>query len=105
MAGADILGLMVESMWVSGLIILCMAKGAIHERTEDIMRASTGLIKSMDLEYIIGRMVEFIEVVGKMENNMEKESIFLRIRSRKRVSGKMGEGFAGWIEYYNKTSY
>ena len=50
-----------------------MGRGYIHGLMVKVTRDNIKMTKNMDMEYINGQMVTYIKVIGKMENNTEKE--------------------------------
>ena len=84
-----------------------MAGGFINGRMADHIMASIKMIRSMDLEFIlgkilkickkfkIGQMVEDTKEVGRMGNSMEKQNIF-RVKLKCELdSGIMEKGLSG----------
>lgn len=51
----------------------------------------------MDMENFIGKMEEYIEVIGKMENKVVEEYIKMLMDQNGKVNGKMGSKLDGQI--------
>lgn len=51
-----------------------MGEGNIFGKMENAMMASTSMIKRLVLVYFIGLMGNVIKAIGRMGDNMEKES-------------------------------
>jgi hypothetical protein len=83
----NINGKTAECMSVNGKIIICTDKESILGLMEDDMKASMKWIKNMDLASTNGLMVEFTKVIGLMENNMDKENIYYKIRLSRLENG------------------
>ena len=74
----------------------------LNGRMEENMNEIIKKIKKKDLEFIIGRMEEFLEEIGSMENNMAKENFMTQEREYgKKENGKMEKKlcFMNKIEY------
>ena len=59
---------------VFGTRTKCMGEGNIFGKMENAMMASTSMIKRLVLVYFIGLMGNAIKAIGRMGDNMEKES-------------------------------
>ena len=56
-----------------------MVKDIIHGKMVDHIKEDILMIKSMDMAYILGLMVESMKGNGIVENNMAEDSIFYLI--------------------------
>jgi len=68
-------GLMVGRMMVSGKPIICMERESISGPTEESMKATTEMTKSMDMENILGSMGESTLASGSTASRMEREPL------------------------------
>lgn len=66
-------GQMAEGTKENGRITTCMARASIHGKMDVDMRASTLMIESTDLVFILGRMADNTKVTGIMVSSMVKE--------------------------------
>jgi hypothetical protein len=80
-------GFKTEIMKVTGNITECMEKVKLPGLMEDVMKASINMIRNMALVHFIGRMVENMLVIGKMENNMVEANIIYQVDKRKLENG------------------
>jgi len=69
-----IFGLMVENIKVNGKITQWMVMGCIHGMMVEDIKETIYMIKSMDLENIIGMTEKCIKDIGNKENSMVKEN-------------------------------
>ena len=74
-----------------------MAEVCTHGPMEGVMRETTKMIKSMDLENTLGQMVASTRVHGRMENNTVKESTSMQMDTVERESGSTGREPLGLI--------
>ncbi|CAD8113833.1 unnamed protein product [Paramecium sonneborni] len=73
----------------NGLKIKCMEEVVINGKMENIMMDNIKMIENLALEYFIGLMVDNFKVIGKMVNNMGKESLQMKMVLKNLESGKM----------------
>jgi hypothetical protein len=81
-------GLTEESMMENGKIIICMEKESTPGKMEDDMKEIISMTESMDSVFIHGKMEDNILVIGKTENNTEKEHTDKQLDKKRRESGK-----------------
>ena len=72
-----------------------MAKEFSHELTAGSILATMLKIKSLDLAFLNDLMEEDMKASDLMENNMEEESILLKMKTKEKESGKMEKGLNG----------
>ena len=65
-----------------------MEKENLNGLMEEFMKENIRMIKKMDMGFSLGLMEEYIKDIGKMENNMEKESSLIQ----KKIYGKKVNG-------------
>jgi len=69
-----------ECMLVNGKTIICMVKVSIPGQMVEDMKVNTKWIKNTDSASTNGLMAEFTKEIGLMENNMDKENIYYKIK-------------------------
>lgn len=67
-------GLMEECIKENGWIIQCMVKVFIHGMMVEDIKAIIIMIRKKDMANISGQMGNYMMVIGKMENKMEREN-------------------------------
>jgi hypothetical protein len=80
------------------LITKCMEKGNSTGRMGEATKESMKRIKSMVMEFLLGRMVEATEGSGQMGSSTEKGIIREVTEWRGTGSGSMGKGRVGLME-------
>jgi len=76
----NINGKMAGCMSDNGKTIICTDKVLTPGQMGDDMKASMKWIKNTDLVFTNGLMEEFTKEIGLMENNMDKENIYYKIK-------------------------
>lgn len=56
------------------------------------------MTRNQDMAYLLGLMEENTKVIGKMENNMVKEYILIKMAIKEKVFGKLGRKFNGKLK-------
>merc|ERR1711935_261363 len=67
----------------------CMVKESIHGKTEECMKESTFMIRSMAMVFTDGPMAENTMVNGKTESSMEKVNMCSQIEIKEKEFGRM----------------
>ena len=83
MARGCINGMMEENMKAIGIRIKCMDMEYSVGRMEGFMRVNIIWIRRKGMVFSIGRMGGSIEVIGRMESNMEGGFILIKKKFRK----------------------
>lgn len=78
-------------MMVIGKQIICMVEVSIRGKMVADMRENTIMTRNKGMEYMCGLMEGSTRECGKMESNMEKESIVYLLDKKELVYGKMGK--------------
>ena len=90
------IGLMENIMWGSGKKTKCMERDALYGKMARNMKVILSMIKEKVKEHLHGQMEEFIQVVGKMESNMEEVNISVKKVKEKQENGQKVENINGW---------
>jgi hypothetical protein len=64
---------------------------------EKHMKDSLLMIKEKDKGNLLGKMVGFMMVCGRMENNMEEVNSFLKIELKELENGRMERKLSGYL--------
>jgi hypothetical protein len=92
-------GKMVEYTKVTGNKIICTDKVFTNGRMVENMKEVIQTIRKKDMEFTPILTGAATEVIGKMENNMEKVYLSVQKESQERASGKMENDYIGQMKW------
>lgn len=96
---AFISGKMAEYTKVTGNKIICTDKVFTNGRMVENMKEVIQTIRKKDMEFTPILTGAATEVIGKMENNMEKVYLSVQKESQERASGKMENDYIGKMKW------
>lgn len=96
---AFISGKMAEYTKVTGNKIICTDKVFTNGRMVENMKEVIQTIRKKDMEFTPILTGAATEVIGKMENNMEKVYLSVQKESQEKVSGKMENDYIGKMKW------
>lgn len=92
-------GKMVEYTKVTGNKIICTDKVFTNGRMVENMKEVIQTIRKKDMEFTPILTGAATEVIGKMENNMEKVYLSVQKESQEKASGKMENDYIGKMKW------
>ena len=96
---AFISGKMAEYTKVTGNKIICTDKVFTNGRMVENMKEVIQTIRKKDMEFTPILTGAATEVIGKMENNMEKVYLSVQKESQEKASGKMENDYIGKMKW------